>query len=338
MPPDVIVKLPGDLVSIIIPCYNARQYLAETLESAFVQTYPSIEIIVVDDGSTDGTAELIRSYGRRVMAEFGPNRGPSAARNRGTALAGGAFIQYLDADDLLTRDAIERRVTVLKETDTDVAYSDWEKLVEAEPGVFAVHDRVTRRIEDVHADLEIALITHFWAPPAALTYRRTLVDRIGGWKEWLPIIQDARFLQDAGLVGGKFAYAPGIGARYRIHRGASLSRRSSTAFVLDVFRNACDLQATFEARGRMNAEQCHALAQIYDYAARSLFFSDRAGFRDCVGRLYKLEPKFRPTWPKAAELASSMIGFTAAGAVLAAFMWLRGLSCTKATEPQTIRF
>ena len=72
----------------------------------------------------------------RVNAEFGPNRGASAARNRGTALARGEFIQYLDADDLLTPDAIERRVAVLEETGADVAYSDWEKLVEVEPGVF----------------------------------------------------------------------------------------------------------------------------------------------------------------------------------------------------------
>ena len=92
------------------------------------------------------------------------------------------------------------------------------------------------------------------------------VERIGGWKEWLPIIQDARFLQDAGLVGGRFAYAPGIGARYRMHRGASLSRRSSSAFVVDVFRNACDLQATFEARGRIDAEQRVQVAEQRQHA------------------------------------------------------------------------
>jgi glycosyltransferase involved in cell wall biosynthesis len=311
------------LVSIIVPCYNAREHLAETLESAFIQTYPGTEIIVVDDGSTDGTVELIRSYGRRIIADFGPNRGASVARNRGTALAGGAFVQYLDADDLLTRDAIERRVAVLNRNDADVAYSDWEKLVEVEPGAFTVHDRIARRIEDVHGDPEIALITSFWAPPAALTYRRPLVDRIGGWKEWLPIIQDARFLQDAALVGGKFAYAPGIGATYRVHRAASLSRRSSGAFVLDVFRNACDLQATFEARGGINAEQRRALAQIYDYAARSLFFHDRAAFRECVRRLEQIAPGFELTWPRVADFASTLLGFRAAAVVLPLLSRLR---------------
>ena len=122
---------PG-VVSIVIPCYNSARFLADTLESAFTQSYPHTEIIVIDDGSTDGTPELIRSYGDRVRAEFGPNRGASAARNRGTELARGEFIQYLDSDDLLTPDAIARRVAALQRSGADVAYSDWERLVEIE--------------------------------------------------------------------------------------------------------------------------------------------------------------------------------------------------------------
>jgi glycosyltransferase involved in cell wall biosynthesis len=306
----------GELVSIIIPCYNAQEFLAETLESAFVQTYPRTEIIVIDDGSTDGTADLIRSYSNRVIAEFGPNRGAGAARNRGTALARGGLIQYLDADDLLPRDAVARRVAALENTGADVAYSDWEKLVEVEPGAYSANELIARRIEDVHPIVEIALITNFWAPPAALTYRRSLVDRIGGWKEWLPIIQDARFLQDAGLVGGRFAYVPGVGARYRVHRGSSLSRQCSVAFARDVFCNASDLQRIFEARGGMTIEQRQALAQIYDYVARSLFSHDTVAFRDCVARLAEVAPGSRWTWPRIADILSTMLGFGAAEALL----------------------
>jgi glycosyltransferase involved in cell wall biosynthesis len=304
------------LVSIVVPCHNAERFLSETLESALRQTYPNTEIIVIDDGSTDGTAEVIQAFAGRLTAEFGPNRGASAARNRGTALARGEFIQYLDADDLLPPDAIEHRVAAMRKTGADVAYSDWEKLVELDTGSFDISEKVARKIEDVHPILQIALITEFWAPPAALTYRRTIVEKIGGWKEWLPIIQDARFLQDAGLAGGQFVYSPGVGARYRVHREASLSRRSASAFVADVFHNACDLQATFEARGGMNVDERRAIAQIYDYAARSLFFQDRAAFRECVTRLYEVEQGFRLNWPKVASLISKMLGFKATTTLL----------------------
>ena len=109
--------------------------------------------------------------------------------------------------------------------------------MEVEPGAFEVRERIIRRIEDVHIIPEIALITQFWAPPAATTYRRSIVQKIGGWKEWLPIIQDARFLQDAALVGGRFVYVSGVGAKYRVHgtqafRGAARQRLCWMCFIM----------------------------------------------------------------------------------------------------------
>jgi glycosyltransferase involved in cell wall biosynthesis len=296
----------------------------ETLESAFIQSYPHIEIIAVDDGSNDRTSKIIHSYNNKVRGDFGPNRGVSAARNRGTALARGEFIQYLDADDLLTPDAIERRVNALRATRGDVAYSDWERLIERSEGIFEIGEQVSWRIEDVDPSPIIAAL-EFWAPPAALTYRRTIVEKIGGWKEWLPIIQDARFLQDSALAGARFVHSLGVGARYRVHLSGSLSRRSSVAFASDVFRNACDLQAFFESKGGITVEERRALARIYDYVARSLFFYDKAAFRECVARLYQVEPGFRPSWPKAAGLASAVVGFRATTVLVATLGHLRGV-------------
>jgi glycosyltransferase involved in cell wall biosynthesis len=316
--------LPLGLVSIVVPSYNAERFLADTLESAFAQTYSRTEVIVIDDGSTDGTAALIRSYGRRLRAEFGPNRGVSAARNLGTALARGEFIQYLDADDLLFPDSIERRVTALQEAGADVAYSDWEKLIELPDGKFEVGERVSRCIEDMDSNPILARLK-FWAPPVALTYRRTITEKIGSWKEWLPIIQDARFLQDASLVGGQFVYVPGVGATYRMHSGASLSRGNDRAFVLDVFRNGCDLQSILETKGAMNTEMRHNFARFYDYIARSLFFHDQAAFHDSIARLYKLDPSFQLTWPKVASFASQLFGFKTAGMMLSLLTRLRSV-------------
>src|SRR5262245_46996056 len=313
---------PG-LVSVIIPCHNAERFLAETLESVFAQTYPYTEIIVVDDGSTDSSAKLIEAYGDRVKAEFGARRGGSAARNRGTALSCGEFIQYLDADDLLMPDALEQRIAALLKTDGDVAYSDWETLVEIGSGEFEVGERVVRRIENFHATPEMAILIGFWVPLAGLVYRRSIVEKIGGWKESLSVMQDGRFFQDAVLAGARFVYVPHVGARYRVHR-ASLSRCISEEAVMSaVFRNARDLHVGLKCRGGISAEQGRALAQIYNSTAPSLFFHDRAAFRECTARLYEVEPGFRLSWPKVAGLASGLIGFRAAGALLGALRRLR---------------
>jgi hypothetical protein len=89
------------LVSIVIPCFNAAHLVGEAIESALCQDGPDSEVIVIDDGSTDESLSVIRSYGERVRWESGPNRGACAARNRGLAMAKGEWIQFLDADDLL---------------------------------------------------------------------------------------------------------------------------------------------------------------------------------------------------------------------------------------------
>jgi hypothetical protein len=101
------------LVSVVIPCYNSARYLAETIESVLSQTYPRVEIIVVDDGSSDATPEIARSY--PVQYIFQRNRGISAARNTGVLRSRGKYVQFLDHDDRLLLKAFELGVKVLEE-------------------------------------------------------------------------------------------------------------------------------------------------------------------------------------------------------------------------------
>jgi glycosyltransferase involved in cell wall biosynthesis len=98
------------LVSIIIPCYNAEKYVADAIQSALNQTYANCEIIVIDDGSTDGSLEVVKTFGTCIRYATGPNRGGCAARNRGIDLAHGEFMKFLDADDTLLFDAISAQV------------------------------------------------------------------------------------------------------------------------------------------------------------------------------------------------------------------------------------
>lgn len=96
--------------SIIIPCYNAESCVGAAIESALGQTYADVEVIVIDDGSTDGSRDVIRSFGERVRWERQSNQGAPAARNRGLELARGAYVKFLDADDVLMPDCIEQQV------------------------------------------------------------------------------------------------------------------------------------------------------------------------------------------------------------------------------------
>lgn len=105
------------LVSILIPAYNAESTIAETIQSAIRQTWRCKEIVVVDDGSTDGTAEVARRFVPEVTLVSTRNQGGAAARNHAMQLSQGDYIQWLDADDLLAPDKIERQLAVLRESD-----------------------------------------------------------------------------------------------------------------------------------------------------------------------------------------------------------------------------
>jgi glycosyltransferase involved in cell wall biosynthesis len=110
------------LVSVVIPCYNAEKYVAEAIESVLKQSYKNVETIVVDDGSTDHSIEVIRSFGDRVRLEQISHQGACAARNRGLQLSRGEFIQFLDADDRLVSNKFERQVPHLMTGEVDLVF------------------------------------------------------------------------------------------------------------------------------------------------------------------------------------------------------------------------
>jgi glycosyltransferase involved in cell wall biosynthesis len=132
------------LVSCVIPVFNAARFLEETLASVFAQTHPAVEVIAVDDGSTDGSAEVLARHAGRVTCLRQANRGEAAARNAGLAAANGAFIAFLDADDLWAPDKITRQLARLREEPgIDLSFTAfrnfWMPEVESEAQHFADH-------------------------------------------------------------------------------------------------------------------------------------------------------------------------------------------------------
>src|SRR5262249_3984793 len=103
------------LISCIVPVFNGECYLRETLESILAQTYQPLELIVVDDGSTDGTAAVAAGYGARIRYLWQAHAGALAARNRGLSAAQGEFIAFLDADDLWHHNKLARQIARLRE-------------------------------------------------------------------------------------------------------------------------------------------------------------------------------------------------------------------------------
>jgi Glycosyl transferase family 2 len=273
------------MISIIIPCYNGSLTLAKAIESALSQTFPDKEIIVVDDGSTDRSAEVIKSFGRAIISEFGPNQGLSAARNRGTRLARGKYIQNLDADDILTPDTLVKRVEALERTGADIAYTDWREFsTDADGFLLTGHTRV-RPLDVFRADAEAACASSaFWAPPAAILYRRWVADAVGAWNTRLAIVNDVRFLFDAARAGARFTRVEGVGVLYRVSP-ESLSRRSPEDFVKDCFVNAADIQAIWQSAGCVTAARRDALIQMWSYIATSTFRNNLPEFRPALQHL-----------------------------------------------------
>ena len=103
-----------DLISVIIPVYNAEKYLSEAINSVLAQSHTDLEIIAVDDGSTDSSTEILHSYGRQVKAHSQENAGAAAARNAGIAASTGDYISFLDADDYWHPDKLQLQLSLLR--------------------------------------------------------------------------------------------------------------------------------------------------------------------------------------------------------------------------------
>lgn len=300
------------LASVIIPCYNCERYLEETIQSVEAQTYPNVELVLVDDGSTDGTRSIIEHHAGDAVCHYGSNRGASAARTTGTELASGDYIQYLDADDLLTPEALEKRIAALETESADVAYSMYRRLRPDDEG-FVEGEVVEKTLEEVHSDPEIATFRQFWLPPVALTYSRRIVDKIGDWNEDLPVIQDARFLQDAAFHGAEFVKVPEVLGRYRDHQEESLSTQDEEAFNRDIWVNARQIEERWRKRqGHLTATQKTALAAVYDHCGRTLFGVNRSTYTQAVRRIKELDRQVLSDRLQMYRRAEEYFGYTLA--------------------------
>lgn len=199
------------LVSILIPCYNAEAWVGEAIRSALAQTYPRKEVVVVDDGSTDGSLEVVRSFGEQIRWESGPNRGGDYARNRLLALARGQWLQYLDADDFLLPDKVAGQMEALAaHPEVDILFG---------PSIMQFHEgEATRRellpIPEPH-DPWALLATWKLPQTGSPLWRRQTVEAAGGWKLGQKVCQEHELYLRLLKAGARFRYDDAGGSVYR---------------------------------------------------------------------------------------------------------------------------
>src|SRR5262245_386019 len=194
--------------SVVIPAYNAARWLAAAVESCLTQSFQALEIIVVDDGSSDATKSLVAQWDAPVRVVRMDHRGSSAARNVGTALARGEFVQYLDADDYLLPDKIARQIACLESSGAEVVYGDWRYRFEF-PGGWHLLSPIVRpgQLQDPLP----ACIRNWWAGLGAFLFRRQVVMRAGGWDEDIDVLDDRDLCLRLAAGGARFVYQPGCG-------------------------------------------------------------------------------------------------------------------------------
>ncbi len=279
------------MVSILIPCHNAERFVGEAIRSALAQSWAEKEVIVVDDGSTDGSLDVIRSFGERIRWETGPNRGGNAARNRLLDLATGEWLQYLDADDFLLPSKIEAQMRFIQEhPEVDVAYG---------PSVMQYEQEGAARQEilPIPEPRDPWALLALWKLPqtGSPLWRKAAVVGVGGWSADQPVCQEHELYLRLLKSGKSFAYVDDAGSVYRQWSDGTVCRRD----VPNTYRHR--LAITREAEdfllehGEMTPLRRRAFDRAYLACARIIWTFDRSWASEIMAHVEKANGgRFRP--------------------------------------------
>lgn len=237
------------LVSVLIAAYNAAPWIAETLDSAYQQTWGNIEIIVVDDGSQDETLSIAKRYeSSAIHVIHQDNQGASAARNHALKIAQGDFIQYLDADDLLAPDKIERQLNLWQSSSQDKVISgEWARFVSSLDEAKFESNPLWKDMSPVDW-LVCAWQGHWMMHPAAWLVPRAISNQAGYWDESLSLNDDGEYFGRVVLASQGVRFCPGAKSYYRSGINGSLSGRKTDKAWQSAFRS-------------IDQEICHLLAR-----------------------------------------------------------------------------
>ena len=240
------------LVSTIIPVYNAEKFILEALASVFVQGHRSIEVIVVDDGSTDRSAEVIRDSGYPLRYEYQENRGPAAARNTGLKYAHGDLVTFLDADDTWPVDKLAQQVGYLTANpSTDIVLGRIQYT-----GTLSAREQTIRFEGADNTTMNVNL--------GSGVFRRSAFEKVGYFDESLIHYEDHDWFMRARELDLEISILDRITLNYRRHPDALCQRAppADNEFAR-VFKKS------LERRRKLHAGRSPELRRFFDYDERT---------------------------------------------------------------------
>jgi glycosyltransferase involved in cell wall biosynthesis len=220
------------LVSILIPLYNSEKYITETIQSCLNQTYKNIEVIIVDDGSTDNSYQVAKSYESDILKVYKQeNAGACRARNYAFELSSGDYIQYLDADDLLSPNKIEKQIELFEQYGDNIITScQWGRFAgnkntvkwEKQP-IYCDYENPVQWLIDSWMGKGMGQ-TSIWLTP------RHIIQQAGSWNENLLINQDGEFFCRVLLQAESIKFCENCGIYYRSELENSITQSNIKSY------------------------------------------------------------------------------------------------------------
>ena len=296
------------LISILIPCYNAEKWIEQAIKSALNQTYTHKEVIVVDDGSTDNSLEIIRSFGDAIRWETGKNKGGNVARNRLLELSNGKWLQYLDADDYLLPNKVEQQVQFIEENpNTDIVYS---------PSIFEYHtsEKVTQKILPIPEPHDPWVLLARWYLPqtGSPLWRKQAIIDVGGWKVDQPCCQEHELYLRLLIAKKSFQYYPKAASVYRQWSESTVCKKSKSETYRRRLEIIDKLEQHLIAAKRLTNSRQNAINQARFESARIIWLTDREWAKQIINQIRQTDINFIPQGdfaPEIYRLMYKLLGF-----------------------------
>lgn len=273
-------------ISVVIPCYNSAEYIRRCIDSVLAQSFQPVEIICVNDGSTDNTLAILKEYkskcGELIHIIDQANSGACKARNAGMMVATGDFIQFLDTDDELVKEKLKTQSEIVeKNPEADIVAGNCTRISEAG----------SERVEAYVVDDWIGLIRGRLGNTCANLFRKSAAAGAGGWNETLKSSQEADLMFRMLCKGAKVAGDISFNTVVHVRTSGSISASDRAGNLQRFIQLRHDIFEWLRAHGKLTPERQREIAAIMLGSLRMLYHSNGALAENMHSRLYK--PNFK---------------------------------------------